>query len=44
MKPVAKGDAIRTTGKVMRVLKKDPDGTWKVARAMYDGDDNMGPE
>jgi uncharacterized protein (TIGR02246 family) len=44
VKPVAKGDAIRTTGKVMRVLKKDSDGTWKVARAMYDSDDNMGPE
>lgn len=44
VKPVAKGDAIRTTGKVMRVLKKDPDGTWKVARAMYDSDDDMGSE
>ncbi len=41
VKPVAGGEAIRTTGKVMRVLKKDPDGSWKVARAMYD-DDQMG--
>jgi len=27
---------------VMRVLKKDPDGSWKVARAMYDSDDDVG--
>ena len=38
VKPIAGGDAIRTTGKVFRVLKKDPDGSWKIARAMYDHD------
>lgn len=38
VKPVAGGDAIRTTGKVIRVLKKDTDGSWKIARAMYDSD------
>lgn len=40
--PVGGGDAIRTTGKVMRVLKKDPDGSWKIARAMYDSDEDAG--
>jgi ketosteroid isomerase-like protein len=38
VKPVAGGDAIRTTGKVIRVLKKDSNGSWKIARAMYDSD------
>jgi len=42
VKPVDGGEAVRTTGKVMRVLKKDPDGSWKVARAMYDSDDDVG--
>lgn len=41
VKPVAGGDAIRTTGKVIRVLKKDSDGSWKIARAMYDSDGGM---
>ena len=41
VKPVAGGDAIRTTGKVIRVLKKDSDGSWKIARAMYDSDAEM---
>lgn len=41
VKPVAGGDAIRTTGKVIRVLKKDADGAWKIARAMYDSDAEM---
>ena len=38
VKPVAGGEGIRTTGKVIRVLKKDADGSWKIARAMYDSD------
>ena len=42
VKPVEGGEAVRTTGKVMRVLRKDPDGSWKVARAMYDSDDDVG--
>jgi ketosteroid isomerase-like protein len=42
VKPVAGGEPIRTTGTVMRVLKKDPDGSWKIARAMYDSDGEMG--
>ena len=42
VKPVGGGEPVQTTGKVMRVLKKDPDGSWKVARAMYDSDDDVG--
>lgn len=42
VKPADGGDAIRTTGKVIRVLKKDSDGSWKIARAMYDSDGEMG--
>jgi uncharacterized protein (TIGR02246 family) len=42
VKPVDGSDAIRTTGKVIRVLKKDSDGSWKIARAMYDSDADMG--
>lgn len=41
VKPVAGGDSIRTTGKLIRVLKKDSDGSWKIARAMYDSDAEM---
>ena len=40
--PVDGGDAIRTTGKVIRILKKDSDGSWKIARAMYDSDGDIG--
>ena len=42
VKPLAGGEPILTTGKVMRVLKKDPDGFWKIARAMYDVDEDAG--
>jgi ketosteroid isomerase-like protein len=42
VKPVAAGDAIRTTGKVIRILKKEPDGSWRIARAMYDSDGDAG--
>jgi uncharacterized protein (TIGR02246 family) len=42
VKPLDGGDAIRTTGKVIRVLKKDADGSWKIARAMYDSDPEVG--
>jgi uncharacterized protein (TIGR02246 family) len=41
VKPVAGGESVRTTGKVLRVLKKDSDGSWKIARAMYDSDGQM---
>jgi uncharacterized protein (TIGR02246 family) len=39
VRPVAGGEAVRSSGKVMRVLKKDKDGAWKIARAMYDSDE-----
>ena len=42
VRPVRGGEAIRTTGNVIRVLKKDADGSWKIARAMYDSDSAMG--
>ena len=42
VKPVDGSAPIRTTGKVIRVLKKDADGSWKIARAMYDSDGAMG--
>jgi uncharacterized protein (TIGR02246 family) len=38
VKPAAGGEALRATGKVIRVLKKDSDGSWKIARAMYNSD------
>ena len=41
VKPLAGGDSIRTTGKLIRVLKKESDGSWKIARAMYDSDAEM---
>jgi ketosteroid isomerase-like protein len=42
VKPVDGGDAIRTTGNLIRVLKRDSDGSWKIARAMYDSPAEMG--
>ena len=42
VRPAAGGDAIRSTGQVMRVLRKEKDGSWKIARAMYNGDDEAG--
>ena len=42
LKPLDGGEPIRTTGKVIRVLKKDSDGSWKIARAMYDSEDEGG--
>ena len=38
VKPVTGRESERTTGKVIRVLKKDSDGSWKIARAMYNSD------
>ncbi|HSB10263.1 MAG TPA: DUF4440 domain-containing protein [Blastocatellia bacterium] len=36
--PEGGGDSLRATGKVIRVLKKGADGTWRIARAMYNND------
>jgi ketosteroid isomerase-like protein len=35
MRPRAGGDPIMAGGKVMRVLQRQPGGSWKVARTMY---------
>ena len=37
--PEGGGESLRATGKVIRVLKKDADGSWKIARAMYNSDE-----
>lgn len=37
--PESGGESLRATGKVIRVLKKDADGSWKIARAMYNSDE-----
>ncbi|NQT25227.1 nuclear transport factor 2 family protein [candidate division KSB1 bacterium] len=29
------GDTLRSSGKMMRILQKDTDGTWKIARSMW---------
>ncbi|MFY9558124.1 MAG: nuclear transport factor 2 family protein [Blastocatellia bacterium] len=38
VKPIAEGETLRGRGKVLRVLKKDSDGAWRIARAMYISD------
>jgi ketosteroid isomerase-like protein len=38
VKPVAGGEELRSTGKLIRVLKKESDGTWRIARAMFNSD------
>jgi len=37
--PEGGGESLRATGKVIRVLKKDADGSWRIARAMYNSDE-----
>jgi uncharacterized protein (TIGR02246 family) len=37
--PERGGESLRATGKVIRVLKKDADGSWRIARAMYNSDE-----
>jgi uncharacterized protein (TIGR02246 family) len=32
------GDAIRTSGKIMRILQRQPDGSWKIHRGMTTAD------
>ncbi len=34
----AGGPPLRTTGKLLRILKRQPDGTWKVARSIWNND------
>jgi len=38
VEPVAGGPPMRMTGKLLRILKRQPDGTWKVARSMWNND------
>jgi ketosteroid isomerase-like protein len=38
VRPRVGGDSTTTGGKMMRVLRRQPDGSWKVARAMYFND------
>lgn len=35
---VGGGESIEATGKLMRILKRQPDGRWKVARAIWNND------
>ena len=34
MRPRSGGEAIRTGGKLMRILQRQPDGSWKIHRTM----------
>jgi uncharacterized protein (TIGR02246 family) len=34
LRPRANGEAIRTSGKLMRILQRQPDGSWKMHRGM----------
>lgn len=35
----AGGDTLRVSGRLMRVLRRQPDGSWKVARSIWTGGD-----
>ena len=36
--PVAGGPPIRSSGKILRILARQADGTWKVARSIWNND------
>ena len=36
--PLSEGEPIRATGKLLRILRRQTDGTWKVARAIWNHD------
>jgi ketosteroid isomerase-like protein len=38
MLPAGGGETIRTHGKIVRVLQRQPDRTWKIHRGMMTGD------
>ena len=38
MRPRAGGEPVRTGGKLMRILQRQPDGTWKMHRTMLTSD------
>jgi uncharacterized protein (TIGR02246 family) len=35
VRPRAGGETVRTGGKLMRILQRQPDGSWKMYRTMY---------
>jgi uncharacterized protein (TIGR02246 family) len=35
VRPRAGGETVRTSGKLMRILQRQPDGSWKMYRTMY---------
>jgi uncharacterized protein (TIGR02246 family) len=34
LRPRTGGDAVRTSGKIMRILQRQPDGSWKIHRTI----------
>jgi ketosteroid isomerase-like protein len=34
MRPRAAGEQVRTSGKLMRILQRQPDGSWKIHRTI----------
>ncbi|MGD2146356.1 MAG: SgcJ/EcaC family oxidoreductase [Anaerolineae bacterium] len=36
--PVRGGREIRSSGKILRILRRQPDGTWKVSRSIWNND------
>jgi uncharacterized protein (TIGR02246 family) len=36
--PVGGGRALRSSGKILRILERQEDGTWKVARSIWNND------
>ena len=34
LRPRAGGEAVRTSGKLMRILQRQPDGSWKIYRTI----------
>lgn len=43
VRPVAGGEVMKSSGKLMRVLRRQADGSWKVARSMYSNDPTPTP-
>jgi uncharacterized protein (TIGR02246 family) len=42
--PVGGGPPIRSSGKILRILERQEDGTWKVARSIWNNDPGAGGE
>lgn len=39
--PKAEGESLQTTGKTVFILRRQPDGSWKVARAIWNRDHSL---